>query len=203
MANQQGETQNNDEYQTPEGNVESQVSESNGEYQAPESNAESQAPESDGEHQAQEGNVESQVPESNGEYQAPEAPYTEPATTSQSQDNLYQGGQYEGAPYQGSQYQGNQYQGIPYQPAYAVAPGHKVINKHLFVWLAAFFLGGLGVDRFMRGQVGMGVAKILLGWLTLGIWPLVDWIIAMVKAYGEAFGNVEEIEFDATGAYVR
>lgn len=165
MANQQGETQSNDEFQVPEGNTESQ---------APESNTESQGA------------------QSNGEYQAPDAPYTAPAATSQPQDP-YQGGQYQGAPYQGN----------PYQPGYAVAPGHKVMNKHLFVWLGAFLFGGLGVDRFMRGQVGLGVAKLLVGWLTFGIWWLVDWIISMVKAYGEAFGNVEELEFDATGAYVR
>lgn len=36
--------------------------------------------------------------------------------------------------------------------------------------------GGLGVDRFYLGNIGLGVAKLLLGWLTLGIWPLIDWI---------------------------
>jgi hypothetical protein len=42
-----------------------------------------------------------------------------------------------------------------------------------------FFLGGLGVDRFYLGNTGMGVAKLLVGWLTLGIWPLIDWIIIL------------------------
>ena len=42
-----------------------------------------------------------------------------------------------------------------------------------------FFFGALGVDRFYLGNVGMGVAKLLLGWLTLGIWPLIDWIIIL------------------------
>lgn len=45
--------------------------------------------------------------------------------------------------------------------------------------ILGFFLGGLGVDRFYLGNIGMGVAKLLLGWLTLGIWPLVDWIIIL------------------------
>ena len=57
------------------------------------------------------------------------------------------------------------------------------INKHLFVWVGTFLFGGLGVDRFMRGQIGLGVVKLLFSWLTLGIWPLVDFIVAVVKAY--------------------
>ncbi len=40
--------------------------------------------------------------------------------------------------------------------------------------LLSLFLGGLGVDRFYVGDSGLGVAKLLLGWITLGIWPLID-----------------------------
>lgn len=40
--------------------------------------------------------------------------------------------------------------------------------------LLAVFLGLLGVDRFYIGHVGLGVAKLLLGWATCGIWPFVD-----------------------------
>ena len=45
--------------------------------------------------------------------------------------------------------------------------------------ILGFFLGAFGVDRFYLGNIGMGVAKLLLGWLTLGIWPLVDWIVIL------------------------
>lgn len=45
--------------------------------------------------------------------------------------------------------------------------------------LLGIFLGGLGVDRFYLGNIGLGVAKLLVGWLTFGIWPLVDWIIIL------------------------
>ena len=68
------------------------------------------------------------------------------------------------------------------------------INKHLFVWLGAFLFGSFGVDRFMRGQVGIGIVKLLFGWMTLGIWATVDWIIALVKAYS-TFSETEEITF--------
>lgn len=83
------------------------------------------------------------------------------------------------------------------------AKGNKKINKHVFVWVGAFLLGYIGLDRFMRGQIAVGVCKLLFSWLTFGIWTLVDWIIAMVKAYGEAYGNVEDITFDASGNYTR
>lgn len=81
--------------------------------------------------------------------------------------------------------------------------GNKRINKHLFVWVGTFLLGYLGVDRFLRGQIGLGVCKILFGWLTFGIWVLVDWVIALMKAYGAAYGNVEDITFDANGNYTK
>ena len=81
--------------------------------------------------------------------------------------------------------------------------GGKTINKHLFVWVGAFLFGGIGVDRFLRGQIGLGVCKLLLNWFTLGIWALVDWIIALTKAYGGVYGNVEDITFDADGNYTK
>lgn len=78
-----------------------------------------------------------------------------------------------------------------------------VIDKNLHVWIFAFLLGGFGLDRFMRGQIGIGVAKLLLNWLTLGIWALVDWIIAMVKAYGSSYGQDRDFSFDQKGKYMK
>lgn len=56
----------------------------------------------------------------------------------------------------------------------------RKINKIAYV-LITFFLGFLGIHRFMRGQIGLGIVMILFGWLTLGIWWLVDFIISLVK----------------------
>lgn len=78
----------------------------------------------------------------------------------------------------------------------------KRMNKHLFVWLGTFVFGFIGVDRFMRGQVGLGIVKIFLSWLTLGIWPTVDWIIGLVKVYGSSFSGQEEVVF-INGKYAR
>jgi TM2 domain-containing membrane protein YozV len=54
------------------------------------------------------------------------------------------------------------------------------INKILYI-LLTFFVGFLGVHRFMRGQIGIGIIMLLFGWLTFGIWWLVDFIISLVK----------------------
>ena len=53
--------------------------------------------------------------------------------------------------------------------------------------LLAIFLGGLGIDRFYIGDVGFGVGKLLVGWLTLGIWPFVDIFFSYKRAKEKNF----------------
>lgn len=73
-------------------------------------------------------------------------------------------------------------------------PNKRTINKHIFVWVCNFAFGYLGVDRFVRGQIGLGILKLLtLG--GLGVWSLVDLIIALVNVYGQAYSNVEDVIF--------
>jgi hypothetical protein len=63
----------------------------------------------------------------------------------------------------------------------------------------------------MRGQIGLGVLKLLLstiGWITIiggfagWIWTLVDWIVSMTKAYGSAYASSENLTFDEHGNYI-
>jgi type II secretory pathway pseudopilin PulG len=58
-------------------------------------------------------------------------------------------------------------------------------KSYIVAWLLSLFLGQLGIDRFYRGYIGLGVAKLLtLG--GLGFWALID--LCMI-AYGKPTDN--------------
>ncbi len=83
----------------------------------------------------------------------------------------------------------------------AYPANERHINKHIFVWVGTFLFGEIGVDRFLRGQIGLGILKLLtIG--GFGIWALVDFIIALVKVYGEPFGLDDDVVF-VDGNYAR
>lgn len=74
------------------------------------------------------------------------------------------------------------YQQDPYRQGYPPFPGSYAPPKsHAAAILLSFFLGTLGIDRFYLGHVGLGIAKLLLSWATLGIWQLIDLILIIVK----------------------
>lgn len=59
--------------------------------------------------------------------------------------------------------------------------------------ILSIFLGQFGVDRFYIGHIGLGFAKLFLSWLTLGIWPLVDWFLIMNATKRENYKNLSTI----------
>ena len=77
----------------------------------------------------------------------------------------------------------------------------KKFNKHLFCWLFTWALGGLGVDRFVRGQIGLGILKLITAG-GCGIWALIDWIMCLTKVYGAAYKDTEEVAF-VNGEYTK
>jgi hypothetical protein len=90
-----------------------------------------------------------------------------------------------GAPQPGTPYAG----AVPNGAVVAVA-GYPLVSpkSRTVAVILGFFLGGFGVDRFYLGNIGMGVAKLLLGWATAGIWPLIDWIIILVGSAHDGDG---------------
>lgn len=69
------------------------------------------------------------------------------------------------------------------------APGIFSDKTWVTAILISFFLGGIGIDRFYLGYTGLGVAKLFLNWLTLGVWSLIDFILIVLRKVPDAQGR--------------
>ena len=57
------------------------------------------------------------------------------------------------------------------------------------ILLVSIFLGVLGIDRFMLGETGMGILKLLTGGLC-GILTIIDWFSVQKKAKEINYNNL-------------
>lgn len=97
-------------------------------------------------------------------------------------------------------YQEAYYDGRPDQ--FEQVPYARKINKHLFTWVFSVVCGMYGVDRMVRGQIGLGILKLMTAG-GLGFWYLADAGIAIYKSYMETDANYQEdLHFDQWGRYV-
>jgi len=60
------------------------------------------------------------------------------------------------------------------------------------ILIASIFGGFLGIDRFLVGDTGLGVAKLLTCG-GLGIWKIVDWFLIMERAREVNFENLQRV----------
>ena len=60
------------------------------------------------------------------------------------------------------------------------------------ILLVSIFLGSLGIDRFMLGDTGMGILKLLTGGCC-GILTIIDWFTVSKKTKELNFNNIMTI----------
>ena len=68
----------------------------------------------------------------------------------------------------------------------------KPAQKKMIMALICFFLGGLGIHRFMMGHTGIGVLMILTGGVC-GILTLVDFIRILMGTLKMADGDRKSV----------
>ena len=68
--------------------------------------------------------------------------------------------------------------GLPYSDKSRVVAG-----------VLQIFLGWCGAGRFYTGHMGLAVLQLLFGWLTCGIWPLIDGIMMLTGKVPDAQGR--------------
>ena len=66
-------------------------------------------------------------------------------------------------------------------------PGIFSQRDYITMLLISWFLGVFGIDRFMLGQTGLGIAKLLTGG-GCGVWALIDFILIAMRKVTDSEG---------------
>ncbi len=66
------------------------------------------------------------------------------------------------------------------------------LKNPMTMLIISIFLGSLGVDRFMLGDTGMGIVKLLTGGCC-GILTIIDWFGIQKKTKNQNFQTVMQI----------
>ena len=62
-------------------------------------------------------------------------------------------------------------------------------KQKMVAGLLQIFLGSFGVGRFYLGYTALGLLQLFLGWMTCGIWPIVDGIMMLMGKVPDAQGR--------------
>ena len=73
-----------------------------------------------------------------------------------------------------------------------VKPRPSSVVALIFILLISIFLGSLGIDRFMLGDTGMGILKLLTAGLC-GVLTIIDWFTISNKAKECNFAKFMEL----------